>query len=79
MSNSVESLDKLDLLLTELEVTCSLLATVRETYVGNCERLTAARASEANDNFFAVELALNHMHDAYRSWVDAEHERRKHR
>lgn len=74
-----DELTMIDMLLTEIEVTTTLLGTVRNEYLGCGERLTSQRASEANDNVFAVELALSHIHDHYANKLNAMYAERKER
>lgn len=65
-----DALQKFDCALHELGAMIDLLCTAREEFVGGGEALTEARAELANTNLWAAELGLQHLHDAYRRWVD---------
>ena len=66
----IGALQKFDHALHELDVMIELLGTAREEFLGGGERLTKERAEMVNENLWAAELGLQHLHDAYRRWVD---------
>ena len=65
-----EALLTFDAMPHELDVMIELLGTAREEFLGDEEPLSTERARMANDNLWGAELGLQHLHDAYRRWVD---------
>lgn len=77
MSNPVESLDRLDLLLNELEAMIQILGDLREDHLAHGEAMTAAQTARANEALWAVELGMTHMHEHYRCFADSSMKERR--
>ena len=69
------ALQTLDAMLNELDAMIGLLCTAREEFLAGGEPLTKARAEMANNNLWAAEIGLQHLHDAYRRWADDQYKK----
>ena len=60
----------LDSLLNELEAMIQMFGDLREDHLAQGGGMTAEAEERANNALWGVELALTHMHNAYRAEYD---------